>query len=383
MELNDSSLKLVILLNDDERMQMNIFCTINKIYTIGDFLKHGDVVRNIPALKNVIDELKKNGIKFDDELTKEELNLRNIERGQINMTNDNSNLEYITFFSKDYETFLECSDAKFKSFLRKIKRFLGRSGIEINNIKDLIKNETLNYIVMNFNAADVDKFYEALNDFAVKNNVNIDSVRAYLDVIKKFSDSELEKQPEEILTDDPLTESPNQNKVQENVRDVELYSVDEIEHLKNYLPDAPAQPEELIQPINIDIISLMENKISKMKLQKQTVVDENTRKKGVLTQYVVLKNKLDRLIEKNKIYDKKISQILGIDRPETVVEKDYNSIQELENVIQQLKQEVERKQILLEQFNSTKKELQAVLYESERLDLEIEKLITPRKENNI
>ncbi len=383
MELNDSSLKLVILLNDDERMQMNIFCTINKIYTIGDFLKHGDVVRNIPALKNVIDELKKNGIKFDDELTKEELNLRNIERGQINMSNDNSNLEYITFFSKDYETFLECSDAKFKPFLRKIKRFLGRSGIEINKIIDLIKNETLNYIVMNFNAADVDKFYEALNDFAVKNNVNIDSVRAHLDEIKKFSDSELEKQPEEILTDDPLTESPNQNKVQKNVRDVELYSVDEIEHLKNYLPDAPAQPEELAQPIKIDIVSLMENKISKMKLQKQTVVDENTRKKGVLTQYAELKNKLDRLIEKNKIYDKKIGQILGIDRTETVVEKDYNSIQELENVIQQLEQEVERKQILLEQFNSTKKELQAVLDESEQLDLEIEKLITPRKENNI
>lgn len=88
--LDDDVFKLTYLFKDKNVIfEFELFCTFNNVHTISDFLKHGEKARNESALKDIIEELKNIKLKFDDELTEEELEKRNSERERIEMENRN------------------------------------------------------------------------------------------------------------------------------------------------------------------------------------------------------------------------------------------------------------------------------------------------------
>ena len=86
--LDDDVFKLTYLFKDKNVIfEFELFCTFNNVHTISDFLKYGEKVRKESVLKDIIEELKNIKLKFDDELTEEELEKRNSERKRIEMEN--------------------------------------------------------------------------------------------------------------------------------------------------------------------------------------------------------------------------------------------------------------------------------------------------------
>ena len=86
--LDDDVIKLKHVFKDkSDIFKFELFCTFYKIHSISDFLKHGEKVRIELFLKDIIEEFKSIGLKFDDELTEEELKERNSERKRIEMDN--------------------------------------------------------------------------------------------------------------------------------------------------------------------------------------------------------------------------------------------------------------------------------------------------------
>lgn len=82
--LSDSIFKINFP-RDVNKYEIYIFYEWHRIRTISDILIHGDAVRNEPYMNFVINEFKRNGLKFDDELTEEQLNERNKEREKIDI----------------------------------------------------------------------------------------------------------------------------------------------------------------------------------------------------------------------------------------------------------------------------------------------------------
>lgn len=156
------------------------FYTWYDIKTIGDFLKYGNEVRKEKIFVEIVERFKRIKLKFDDELTEEELKERNREREQIKMSIRKKDERINAFLEKSIDR-LSIS----QTIISRLK------GIGIETIRQLIDTSNYAYIYINFNEADIRRIKAALSKYKISLNM--------LRPGEKFGEESLtEEEPEEI-----------------------------------------------------------------------------------------------------------------------------------------------------------------------------------------
>ena len=189
-ELKDDILVLQFP-KDIDKYEVLIFCNWNKIQTISDFLKQGSKIRSEKIFESIIEDFKKNGIKFDDELTEEELNKRNEERKEIEMNRQEIvQRRFERYVSKNIEV-LHLS----KTVEQKLKQH------QITTIFDLITKATYTSLMTEpnlFKQTEIREITSALEEL----NLSLNLIDPTKEKDKTPEKQEPEKQ-EETITEKP------------------------------------------------------------------------------------------------------------------------------------------------------------------------------------
>lgn len=201
--LNDDILKLKFL-NGINQTEAILFYSWHSIHTISDLLKYGEEVRENQNLQIIIENFRKNNIKFDDELNAEELQKRNEEREIIEMKSKKTRSQYICeeLLSREIES-LNLSN----EVIHKLKQR------QIYTIKDLIDGSRYMFFQKDssiFKESNVKRIVEELAKLGLHLNM-INPINHEIDKRDEFKPEEAVKKIEPVEKVAPEDVKENQN----------------------------------------------------------------------------------------------------------------------------------------------------------------------------
>lgn len=151
---------LLTLPKEVNPLEAIMFYTWYDIKTISDFLRHGKEIREEAIFSSIIDRLKRIELKFDDELTEEELKKRNKERRKGKMTADKKEKRLERIFKKNINSL---------KLNPKLEKKLNSYGI--NTIWELLQETNYIIIYANFDEAEIREIGKALASLNLRLNM--------------------------------------------------------------------------------------------------------------------------------------------------------------------------------------------------------------------